>query len=112
MPNIGGMTKSAAEIVKILGGVNATARFFGLKPPSVTEWVKVGVVPDERLIPKAALIEAMSGGEFSRPAQFPGRYLEIWPELAGGAERLAAEHGIQVAQPVPGVPCAGQEVSV
>lgn len=77
-----GMKKSAAEIVKILGGVNATARFFGLKPPSVTEWVKVGEVPEERLIPKAASIETLSGGDFSRAGQFPDRYLEIWPELA------------------------------
>ena len=86
MTNNGGMTKSAAEIVKILGGVNATARFFGLKPPSVTEWVKVGCVPDERLIPKAALIETLSKGEFNRASQFPERYLEIWPELGASQE--------------------------
>lgn len=87
MTNNDGMHQSAAEIVKILGGVNATARFFGLKPPSVTEWVKVGVVPDERLIPKAALIESVSGGEFSRIAQFPDRWREIWPELAAAHDR-------------------------
>ena len=90
MTNNSGMTKSAAEIVKILGGVNATARFFGLKPPSVTEWVKVGVVPDERLIPKAALIETLSKGDFNRAAQFPDRYQEIWPEYAATA--LEAAH--------------------
>ena len=77
------MKKTAAEIVKILGGVNATARFFGLKPPSVNAWVKVGAVPDERLIPKAASIEAISRGAFSRAAQFPECYREIWPEMAG-----------------------------
>jgi DNA-binding transcriptional regulator YdaS (Cro superfamily) len=77
------MKKTAAEIVKILGGVNATARFFGLKPPSVNAWVKVGVVPDERLIPKAASIETISKGAFSRAAQFPDSYREIWPEMAG-----------------------------
>ena len=93
MTNNTGMTKSAAEIVKILGGVNATARFFGLKPPSVTEWVKVGTVPEERLIPKAALIEALSKGEFTRAAQFPDRYLEIWPELKGqGAPAQEVAH--------------------
>lgn len=99
--------KSAAEIVKILGGVNATARFFGLRPPSITEWVKGGVVPDERLIPKAALIEVISKGEFTRAAQFPGRYLEIWPEL--GSERLAGDHGIDMAPPITAP--AGQGVA-
>lgn len=77
------MKKTAAEIVKILGGVNATARFFGLKPPSVNAWVKAGEVPEERLIPKAASIEMLSAGVFSRADQFPERYLEIWPEMAG-----------------------------
>ena len=82
MTNNGGMPKSAAEIIKLLGGVNATARFFGFQPPSVTGWLKAGRIPEERLIPKAALIETLSEGAFSRAEQFPGRYEEIWPEYA------------------------------
>lgn len=76
------MPKTAAEIVALLNGTNAAARFFGVKPPSVSMWLQNQLIPDERLIPFAASIERISGGAFSRRAQWPERCVEIWPELA------------------------------
>lgn len=32
-----------------LGGVNATARKMKVKPPSVSEWIKKGIVPPKRV---------------------------------------------------------------
>lgn len=80
MANNRGMQKTAAQIVAGLGGTNAASRFFGVKPPSVTEWVKNAAIPEDKLIRKAALLE-QTLPEFSRRAQFPDKYGEIWPEL-------------------------------
>ena len=76
------MTRTASEIVKALGGTNAAARFFGVRPPSVSGWLRADLIPDERLIPYAAKLERQPGIEFSRLAQWPERAAEIWPELA------------------------------
>lgn len=72
---------TASEIVSALNGVNAAARFFGVRPPSVTDWVKNGEIPRERLVIMAARLEGKVNG-FSRQTQFPTEYAEIWPELA------------------------------
>lgn len=72
---------TAFEIVEGLRGTNAAARFFGVKPPSVTEWVKNGAIPEDKLIRKAALLEEHVAG-FTRRDQFPSICEEIWPELA------------------------------
>jgi len=72
--------RSAAEIIDHLGGTNEAARFFGVKPPSVTGWVRNGVIPEDRLIRKAAALEKAIPG-FTRRDQFPVTYHEIWPEL-------------------------------
>lgn len=81
---------NAAEIVKALDGTNAAARFFGVRPPSVTEWCKNGVIPDDRLIRKAALLERRLPGMFSRREQWPDTHHEIWPELGTPACAAAA----------------------
>ncbi len=72
---------NASEIVDGLKGTNAAARFFGVQPPSVSEWVKKGVIPDDRLLRKAALLEECCPG-FSRRTQWPDAFRQIWPELA------------------------------
>lgn len=75
------MPRTASEIVRALGGTNAAARFFGVRPPSVSGWLRAGLIPDERLIPYAAKLEREPAIEFSRLAQWPERAAEIWPEL-------------------------------
>jgi len=75
------MSLTAHEIVRVLGGTNATARFFGVRPPSVSGWLERGAIPDDRLITMAASLEAHTAGRFSRKRQWPDRYLVIWPEL-------------------------------
>lgn len=72
---------SAHEIVVRLEGTNAAARFFGVKPPSVTEWVRNGAIPEDKLIRRAAALERCIPS-FSRQDQFPQSFQEIWPELA------------------------------
>lgn len=71
---------SATQIIEGLDGTNAAARFFRVKPPSVTEWLKNGAIPQDKLIRQAARLERRIPG-FSRRQQFPDEYLEIWPEL-------------------------------
>jgi hypothetical protein len=77
---------NASEIVAALGGTNAAARFFGVSPPSVSEWVKKGEVPEDKLIKKAASLEQRLPDRFSRRSQWPNSFQEVWPEL----ERRAA----------------------
>jgi DNA-binding transcriptional regulator YdaS (Cro superfamily) len=72
---------NAAEIVEALDGTNAAARFFGVKPPSVSEWVKKGEIPEDKLIKKAASLERALNGKFTRRSQWPDTFGEIWPEL-------------------------------
>jgi hypothetical protein len=33
------------ELIDALGGTSATAHFFGIKPPSVSEWRRTGIPP-------------------------------------------------------------------
>lgn len=35
-------------LVEHFGSITATARAFGIKPPSVSEWVKNGRIPEPR----------------------------------------------------------------
>lgn len=72
---------TATEIIQLLGGVTATARLLGIKPPSVHKWLQEGI-PDSRLIELAGQIEIKSQGRFTRKERWPDRYADIWPELA------------------------------
>lgn len=69
------------DIIKTLGGVNAVARLLGVRPPSVSNWLKRGI-PDSRLREMGAQIEIKSGGAFSRKERWPENYAIYWPELA------------------------------
>lgn len=84
---------SAADIVGALQGTNAAARFFGVKPPSVTEWLRNGVIPEDKLVRRAAQLEKELPGRFSRVGQWPEIYQEIWPELQ--ADTAAQEAAIE-----------------
>lgn len=75
------MQRSVQEIIEALSGVNATARFFGVQPPSVTGWLEKGCVPRGRLVEAAARLEVHTNGWFSRKTQWPDTYQAIWPEL-------------------------------
>lgn len=76
------MLKTAKEIIERLEGTNAAARFFEVRPPSVSGWLRQGRIPDERLVIYAAELEHKTAGWFSRRQQWPERYAAIWPELA------------------------------
>lgn len=79
MPNNCQMTDS--EIIQLLGGVTAVARLLDIKPPSVQEWLSVGI-PESRLRELAGHLEIVSAGRFSRRARWPEKYAFYWPELA------------------------------
>lgn len=81
---------TAAEIIDRLDGTNAAARFFGVAPPSVSEWVRKGCIPEDRLIRKAALLEQRVEG-FDRRTQWPESFRDIWPELTGNPAAPAGE---------------------
>lgn len=81
MPNNKGMTnKNAEKIIKLLGGVCAVAKRLGIKPPSVSGWLKDGI-PKDKLIILALDIERLSKGKYTRKSLLPDCYAEIWPEL-------------------------------
>lgn len=44
------MPMNATDIIESMGGIAATARACGVKPPSVCEWKVRGTVPAERCI--------------------------------------------------------------
>lgn len=94
---------TTTEIVTLLGGPTAAGRFFRVRPPSVAGWLKSGVIPEGRLLRRAAQLEAVKPGGFRRCDQWPDDYLEIWPELAAvpdgvvdGAEQVTAEGAVAV----------------
>lgn len=70
-----------SEIILLLGGATAVARLLDIKPPSVQEWLTVGI-PESRLRELAGHLEIVSGGRFSRRARWPDKYAFYWPELA------------------------------
>jgi len=93
MTNNAAMPRTASEIVRALEGTNAAARFFGVRPPSVSGWLRVDAIPDERLMPIAAELEAQTKGWFSRATQWPDRWQRIWPELAASQKQQVDEEG-------------------
>ncbi|WP_418132515.1 hypothetical protein ABL849_17405 [Variovorax sp. 375MFSha3.1] len=85
------MPKSAQEIVTALGGTNSAARFFGVKPPSVSGWLTKNVIPDERLMPFAARLEIALPGQFRRIDQWPDTARDIWPDLEADQSDAVSE---------------------
>ena len=74
-------TLTDAEIVTLLGGITATARIAGVKPPSVHAWTVKGI-PEGQLVVLAARVEKLAPERFSRKARWPDTWAQIWPELA------------------------------
>ena len=70
-----------AEIIELLGGVTVVARYFEIKPPSVSGWLETGI-PEVRLMALAPQLELRSNGRFTRKARWPETYSFFWPELA------------------------------
>lgn len=66
------------KIIDGLGGTSAVARFFDIRPPSVSDWKKSGI-PDDKLIRLAPLVEQK--GIATRKELFPNDWHLIWPEL-------------------------------
>ena len=91
-----------ADIIKTLGGITATARILGIKPPSVHAWVSKGI-PEHRLRELAPTLERITGGQFSRQKRWPYNFAFFWPELAW--PELAVVPVITESPP-SGAPCA------
>lgn len=70
-----------AEIIELLGGITVVARYFDIKPPSVSGWIETGI-PEVRLMALAPQLELRSNGRFTRKARWPESYAFFWPELA------------------------------
>jgi len=88
-----------AEIIKLLGGVTATAVMLDIKPPSVFGWLKTGI-PEGRLRDLAGQIELRAEGRFTRKKRWPNKYAFYWPELAV-AHILPAQPAIETVAEAP-----------
>ncbi len=76
--------KKASEIIEILGGPTKVANFLGIKPPSVIGWRVSDVVPADKLIMLAPLLERVTKNHaypVTRKTLFPDLWPVIWPEL-------------------------------
>ncbi len=69
---------NSGKIIDELGGTSVVAGFFGIRPPSVSEWRSNGI-PKDRLICLAPMCERK--GISSRKELFPNEWHLIWPEL-------------------------------
>lgn len=65
-----------AQLIKILGGVNAVARLLKIRPSSVSGW---NSIPLDRKIRLAVIAEDL--GLTTRKQVFPTTYGDIWIEL-------------------------------
>lgn len=64
------------QLIDELGGCNAVANLLGIRPASVSGWVRI---PTERKIRLAVIAE--DRGVSSRKELFPESYGDIWIEL-------------------------------
>ena len=69
------------KAIEALGGISATAAVLGVKPPTVSEWVR-----GKRPIPseKCVAIERALNGRVSRTQLYSGDARALWPELFVG----------------------------
>ncbi len=65
-----------AQLIDLLGGVTAVARFLGIAPSSVSGWK---AIPLDRKIRLAVIAEDL--GLTTRKELFPDNYQDIWIEL-------------------------------
>lgn len=66
------------KAIEALGGVSATALILGVKPPTVSEWVRgIRPIPSE----KCVAIERALNGRVSRTQLYSGDARALWPEL-------------------------------
>jgi hypothetical protein len=75
------LTPDPNEIIDLLDGTTAVARYLKIRPPSVAEW-RINGIPIDRLIRLAPLLEKRSNGVLTRKTLFPHDWADIWPELA------------------------------
>jgi hypothetical protein len=103
-------TLTDAEIVTLLGGITATARIAGVKPPSVHAWTVKGI-PEGQLVVLAARVEKLAPERFSRKARWPDTWAQIWPELAQPEPEPEAAGGCALPEQQPAQEAApGQAV--
>lgn len=72
-----------AQLIKILGGVNAVARLLNIRPSSVSGW---NSIPLDRKIRLAVIAEDL--GLATRKQVFPTSYGDIWIELRPDTKSL------------------------
>ena len=70
-----------SALIDFLGGTNAVAELFDIKPPSVTQWRECGI-PRSRLFVLAPIAEKREGTQWTRKSLFPNDWQTLWPELA------------------------------
>lgn len=64
------------QLIKVLGGVTAVAKFLDIRPSSVSGW---NAIPLDRKIRLAVIAEDL--GLATRKQIFPKNYEDIWIEL-------------------------------
>lgn len=70
---------TADALIEAVGGTSFVAEFFGIKPPSVSEWRTNGFIPEGRLVQLALLAEKK--GVATRKSLFPESFHRFWPDL-------------------------------
>lgn len=73
-----GMTTK--QFIKELGGAKSVGAYVGVSQPSISGWVKRGVVPDQQMVLLAPLAEKR--GIATRKQLLPLTYQKIWMELS------------------------------
>ncbi|WP_454844873.1 Cro/CI family transcriptional regulator [Ralstonia thomasii] len=76
-------TPTSADLITHLGGTGKVAKLLGIRPPSVSEWVKTGI-PRPRV---SELVIATGRVAKSIDDLSPDRWHLIWPGLADVVRR-------------------------
>lgn len=82
------------EVIDLLGGTTAVARFLDIQPPSVSEWLRRGQIPADKRVLLAPRVVAESGGRYQRWDVCPDTWHRAWPELIGTPGAPPAPEGL------------------
>lgn len=72
---------TTSSIIDALGGTAKTAKLCGCAWSTVSDWRKMGHIPDGKLILLAVPLEVATKGKVGRKQLFPKVWKQIWPEL-------------------------------
>lgn len=80
----------ASAVIAKLGGTTATARIFGIKPPSVSAWLEKGIPAARLMYLDLAYPEVMRQARKVKPEEMTDRAAasdDIQPPVGGGPKK-------------------------